>query len=147
MAKPSAAEAVGTRLQMPFLLMCGMGFTMFFACLAVLAFVVLVVMLPFSGSYSIDGHAVSRAEFLAREWPLLVAWPILAGGIVSIAYALWKELPWSRPVMMAFVLLDSVAGIVVSIVHGTKDDPYPHVSSRSFSWPRQVGTSIGNARS
>lgn len=115
-------EKVGTRLQMPFLLQCGMGLSMFYACAALFIFVAFAVMAPFGGgSYSIGGHAVSRAEFVARAWPLIVMWPIASGIIIAIAYALWRELPWSRPAMMTYVFVVAVFSIAAAMWGGDRD--------------------------
>jgi hypothetical protein len=122
MTKPSAVETVGTRIQMPFLLMCGMGLAMFYGSVAIFVFIALAAVAPFGGgSYSLNGHAVSRAEFLAGAWPLLIAWPI-GSAIMAIAYALWKELPWSRAAIVAYLLIITVFVAVLLIWKGGGED-------------------------
>jgi hypothetical protein len=49
MTKPSAIETAGTRIQMPFLLMCGMGLAMFYGSVAAFVFIALAAGAPFGG--------------------------------------------------------------------------------------------------
>jgi hypothetical protein len=130
MTKPSAVETVGTRLQMPFLLMCGMGLAMFYGSVAIVVFIVLAAVAPFGGgSYSLNGHVVSRAEFLAGAWPLLIGWPIASAIIVAIAYALWKELPWSRAAIVAYLLVITALAAVLLIWKGGGEDVLPSIAT------------------
>lgn len=88
----------------------------FYACVISLCVLVLVIALPATGSHKINGHAVSRAVFFATEWPLYTIVIIGAAIVVSIAYALWKELPWSR---------EAISVLVVVVWKGTKYDMVP----------------------
>jgi hypothetical protein len=98
----TAEAPIRRRFEMPLLLLCGLGFSAFFSALGAFVLTVFAIWLPFSSSYSIEGHAVTRAQFFAASWPILVAFPPLLLLFAAIAYALWRELPWSRPLIVAF---------------------------------------------
>jgi len=87
---------------MPLLLLCGLGFSAFFSGLGAFILTIFAIWLPFSSSYSVDGHAATRAQFFAASLPILVAVPPLLLLFAAIAYALWRELQWSRPLIVAF---------------------------------------------
>jgi uncharacterized membrane protein (UPF0136 family) len=93
---------VRRRFEMPLVLLCGLGFSAFFSALGALVFALLAISLPFSRTYAVDGHAATRAQFLAASIPVLVAFPPILVLFAAIAYALWRELPWSRPLILAF---------------------------------------------
>jgi hypothetical protein len=90
------------RFEMPLLLLCGLGFSAFFSALGALVFTFFAISLPFSSSYTVDGHAATRAQFFAVSLPILVAFPPILLLFAAIAYALWREMPWSRPLILAF---------------------------------------------
>lgn len=111
----SKAEPIRRRYEMPLLLLCGLGLSAFFSALGTFAFTVMAVTLPFSSSYSIDGHPATRAEFLHSSWPLFVAFPPLLLLFGTIAYALWRERPWSRRLMLAFWGVNVIAGVGIAL--------------------------------
>ena len=87
-----------TRLQMPFLLLCGTGLTAFYAVLGsvVVAGMALIAGLG-NGPFTVDGHPATKAQFWAFVWPLLLTFAILAAGAWAFTFAIWQERPWSRP--------------------------------------------------
>ena len=111
----SKVEPIRRRFEMPLLLLCGFGLSAFFSVLGTIAFTVMVITLPFSSSYSIDGHPATRAEFLHFSWPLFVVFPPVLLLFATIAYALWRERPWSRRLMLAFWGVNVVAGIGMAL--------------------------------
>ncbi len=104
---------VRTRLEMPLLLLCGMGFFAFFTAVGTIAYTfLLLAALAGGGGFSFNGVPTDRAGFFAEAWPTLVAFPPLLILLGSIAYGLWRERPWSRLAMMGFwaaIVLVSVA--------------------------------------
>ncbi len=96
---------------MPFLLLCGMGFSAFMAGIGLLVLILMVPMLVFGSSFTFNGEAVSRAEFLARSWPLLLFWPLLMGLVGAIAYGLLRERSWSRSCILAFWGISAIAQV------------------------------------
>jgi len=120
-----AAAAPKRRYEMPFLLMVGMGLTAFFSSVWVLASVLMIIMLPFGGTYTFNGQPVAKGDFLK-----VAALPVLAVGaagvlLASIAYALWAERPISRTLMMVFW---AVIGLISAI---------------SLAWDGEVGAMLG----
>jgi hypothetical protein len=102
---------------MPFLLLCGMGFSAFFTGLGMVGFIPMaLVMLLGNGPYVSHGVVVDKATFLADAAPLLIALPIVLAVYGAIAYGLWKERPWTRAVMMAYWAVLLVVMLVVAVV-------------------------------
>src|SRR4051812_37282846 len=63
-------------------------------------FLFLFLLAPFNaGSYTIQGVPVSGLDFLRRAG---VLWAVLTASLLSIAYGLWRERPWVRPLMIAW---------------------------------------------
>lgn len=123
MTSPSPISGVPrTRLDMPLLLLCGMGFGTFFALVALLVVGGMLVMLPFASQYTVNEVPVTRAEFVQKSWPLLVGFPVAAGCALAIVYALWRELPWSRRAIIAYWVVSLVAVCLVAIVSGKPVD-------------------------
>lgn len=121
MSSPTTA-APRTRLDMPFLLLCGMGFGAFFAVVAVVVVGGMLLMLPFTSDYTYNGLPVTRAEFMQKSWPLLVGFPVAAGCVLAIVYALWRELPWSRRAIIAYWVVTLVALSLMAIISGSTED-------------------------
>lgn len=102
-----------TRLQMPLLLMVGMAFSGFFTAIAALVIPLMALSMLFSSHFTdSDGRSVTRAEFFADAWPLMLGMTAITAIMGLIAYGLWKERPWSRDFIMAYWLV--TGGIVVS---------------------------------
>ena len=74
-------------------------------CAAVFLFLLLLAAGKEAG-YSINGRQVTRKEFLASVLPVLI--PILLVGL-GLAYAIWRERPWSRHLVMAVFLAMIIA--------------------------------------
>jgi hypothetical protein len=110
------------RLDMPFLLLCGMGFGAFFAAVALLVVGGMLVMLPFSSDYTVNAVPVTRAEFMQKSWPLLVGFPVAAGCALAIVYALWRELPWSRRAIISYWVVSLVPVCLMAITSGKTAD-------------------------
>ena len=111
----SEVEPIRRRFEMPLLLLCGFGLSAFFSVLGTIAFTLMAITLPFSSSYSINDHPATRAEFLRFSWPIFVAFPPLLLLFGTIAYALWRERPWSRRLMLAFWGVNVVAGVGMAL--------------------------------
>jgi hypothetical protein len=110
------------RLDMPLLLLCGMGLGAFCAMVALVVVGGMVVMLPFSSQYAVNDVSVTRAEFVRKSWPLLVGFPVVAGCALAIVYALWRELPWSRRAIIAYWVVSLGAVCLMAIVSGKPGD-------------------------
>ena len=92
-------------------------FGMYWSALGGMLCLVFMLLAPFDiGTYSINGEAVSGPEFLRR---IGVLWAANGVTMLLIGYAIWKELPWSRPVMMFWWLILTVILVVSSLQDGT----------------------------
>jgi hypothetical protein len=110
---------------MPFLLLCGMGFSTFFAGIGALAYMAILLMLPFTTHFTLNGQSVTRPEFLASIWPLLLAYPFPLVLFGTIAYALWREKPWTRTLMMGLWGLGAVAAIAAPALDSDSQSNFP----------------------
>jgi hypothetical protein len=111
---------VRRRFEMPLLLLCGLGFSAFFSALGAIVFTIFAITIPFTTSYSVDGHPATRAEFFAASWPSLGILPVLLL-FVAVAFALWRELPWSRPLILGLWGANLVLFIGLEIWGPVKD--------------------------
>jgi hypothetical protein len=127
MTDSSSAAIPRTRLNMPLLLLCGMGFGAFFAGLSLLVVGGILVMLPFTSTFTVNGASATRAEFIQQSWPLLVGFPIASGCALAVVYALWRELPWSRGAILGYWIVVLVAVCVMAIVTGEAVDLLPSI--------------------
>jgi hypothetical protein len=107
---------------MPLLLLCGMGLGTFYAVVALFVVGGMLVMLPFASQYTYNGLPVTRAEFIQKSWPLLVAFLVAAGCAFAIVYALWRELPWSRRAIIGYWVVTLVALTLMAIILGSPED-------------------------
>src|SRR5262245_51253138 len=101
---------------MPFLLLAGMGLSAFMAGVGALAYLGMVIVIPFSNSFTMNDVPVTRSAFLEEMWPFFLAYPLLLAAFGLVAYGLWREKTWSREVMMAFWLLGAAASVIVQFV-------------------------------
>jgi hypothetical protein len=63
----------------------------------------IMLLAPFNmGSYSINGQAVSGPEFLRRFG---ILWTLAGALLLVIAYGLYRERPWTRPLMLGYWLV------------------------------------------
>jgi hypothetical protein len=109
---------------MPFLLLCGMGFSAFFASLGTLIFIPMaLVMLLGDGPFRSNDVVVDKATFLADAAPLLIIFPIVLAAYGTVAYGLWKERRWTRTVIMGFwaVLFAGMVGVAVFVPSGDQN--------------------------
>ena len=96
------------RAPKPLLLVVGTYGSLFVGTI-MLAFLLLA---PFDlGTYSIENEEVSGPEFLRQVGFM---WASLAACILAIGYALWRELSWSRPLMLAYWFLNTLAVAAVN---------------------------------
>ena len=104
-----------TRYRMPFALMCGMGLSALFAGVTGLVLLAFVVMIPFTHTFTVNDVPATRGEFLRFFLPLFAGFAAAATTTGAVAYGLWRERSWSRPVMMAFwgVAVLMAAGVAV----------------------------------
>ena len=107
---------------MPLLLLCGMGLGACYAVVALLVVGGMLVMLPFTSRYTYNALPVTRAEFIQKSWPLLVGFPVAAGCVLAIVYALWRELPWSRRAIITYWVVSLVALSLMAIISGNAAD-------------------------
>ena len=105
-----------TGLQTPFLLLGGMGFSAFFAGVETLAYAALVVMVPFSKTYSLERQHVSRGEFFSAMWPFFLAYPVVLASFGGVAVGLWREREWAREAMTGFWLVGAGATVIAQFV-------------------------------
>lgn len=106
-----------TRLEMPLLLLCGMGLLAFFVAVGSIAYTVIaLVSLLGHGPFTVNDSPVSKAEFIHTIWPILAFYPLGLLALGAMAYALWRERAWSRPAMMAFWLVAVAATIIEQFV-------------------------------
>jgi hypothetical protein len=63
------------------------------------------------GSYAINGEPVSAHEFLRVAGLLLAA---IAGLLLAIAFAFWRERPWGRHAVLAFWLYSAAAAAALA---------------------------------
>jgi len=87
---------------MPFLLLCGMGFSAFFAGLGTVVWSLLLISIPFQSRFSFNGRDVSRPDFVASMWPFFAVYFLVLVAFGAVAYSLWKERTWSREAMAGF---------------------------------------------
>src|SRR6266851_282150 len=72
-------------------------------------FLLLMLLAPLNAAhYTIDGEAVTGLEFLRRAG---VLYATIGGSALAAAYAIWRELSWSRWAMVVFWLAQ-VAGAI-----------------------------------
>lgn len=107
---------VRRRLEMPFLLLCGMGLSALFAGVGVVAYAAITIGALFGNTFTFNGQAVSRAQFWHGMWPFFVAYPLVLAGFGIIALALWKERRWAREAIMALWAVAAAAEVVALIV-------------------------------
>jgi hypothetical protein len=96
-------ERAPTRLQIPFLITCGMAFMAFFAAVAAVALVFFLVLILFSsGPFTIDGAPVTKGAFLSVALPIFLVIVPVAALAGAFAWGVWKEHAWTREAAMAF---------------------------------------------
>jgi len=75
-------------------------------------FLLFLLLAPFDiGTYSIEGETVSGPEFLRTAGWLMAIATVLC---LSIAYALWRDRSWSRPLMILYWVVTGLAVLVWS---------------------------------
>lgn len=91
----------------PALLLIGQGICAFAGCL----FLVFIPLAALNiGSYSIGHRPVTGAAFLRVGGP---AFGLVGGWFVAIALGLWRDKPWSRPLMLAYWPVSTAVGIAL----------------------------------
>ena len=119
---PSVYRVPRTRLEMPFLLICVMGFCAFAAVVGTLAYLGIVLALFSDGPFNVNGHPVTRAGFIRAIWPLLVVFPPMLAGAAAAAYGLRRERPWSRRLLLDLGFLNAVLTLGLTLADGTPDN-------------------------
>jgi hypothetical protein len=106
------------RIEMPFLLQCGMALSTLIAVLCTFILGLFGVVAIFNGQFTVDDRAVSRAEFFRQAgwiFPVVAAICIALG---AIAYSLRREQPWSRQAILAFWVVNALCGALVFWLSG-----------------------------
>ena len=111
MRVPAERSLRRSRTSTPSLLVIGQLGTTFAGGLFLLLF---VVALFGRGTFSINNEPVSSSEFLRRAG---AAWLIITASMLAIAYGLWRERSWARPLMVAWWANGIVIPIFLSL-HG-----------------------------
>jgi hypothetical protein len=108
---PSVREEAGraVRRRRPLLLTL---FAAFFGFFAAVGAVVLLVALLGSGPYTVNGVPTSKPVFMKAVGPFL---PIVVAAAI-LAYGLWKERLWGRPMFLAFYAVVGIASAVMPLV-------------------------------
>jgi hypothetical protein len=101
------------RLEMPFVLLCGMTLSAFVAGAGALAYTAIVVGSLFTEKFTFNDQPVSRGEFFRQALPFLLAYPTILIAFGVIAFALWKERLWAREAMMVFWGLAAATQLIV----------------------------------
>jgi hypothetical protein len=107
------ALPIRRRLEMPFLLLCGMALSTFFAGVGALAYSGILLGSLVTEKFTYNDHPVSRDEFFRQTLPFLIAYPLVLATFGVIAYALWKERRWAREAIMVFWGLSAATQLVV----------------------------------
>jgi len=117
-ASPAPFPKRVTRWEMPILLRIAMVFfTMAGAMFAFSAVVALPQLVFGYGTYSVNGVPVTKEEFFRTSGVIIfLAIPIFALYLSAMAFALIRERPWSRPLLMAYF---PILGLAVMLVFGT----------------------------
>jgi hypothetical protein len=83
--------------QRPFLILLLMVFLAFFALFGALI-TLITLMVPGSEGYLVDNQLATKDDFLLKMVPSILRFLAAA----PIAYGLWKERGWARPMLLAF---------------------------------------------
>lgn len=67
------------------------------------------------GTYRINGQQVSPDEFLTRAMPLFLT---VGAAVGTIAYGVWRDRAWARPLLLGFVLTITVAPVIMAALTG-----------------------------
>lgn len=103
---------------MPALLRIGLWLSVVIAAVFVLALALFAAMISLVDAWPLGDRTVSRAEFLAATWPTLSILPVATAFVVAIAWGVWKERAWARPVMIAYTLSATAWVAVVGLWTG-----------------------------
>jgi hypothetical protein len=103
----------------PLLLTLGLAFVTLWFAVVVLIFVVALVG---NGPYKVDGQPVTKSEFFSD--PRFFAFAPVIVISAWIAWALWRERPWARPLMLG-------SWIVVGV---------PPIFARDADWASRVSS-------
>jgi hypothetical protein len=93
------------KAQIPLLLLCGAIFMGFVAMVASLAVIGTLIGSLGRGPFMINKQPVTRAQFWALGWPILLGVAIIAGAAWAFVYAVWRGRTWSRSMAMLLWLL------------------------------------------
>ena len=107
---------------MPFLLLCGMGFSAFFAGVGTFVLTLMVPIMVFgNGPFTSNGVEVDKATFLRDAAPTFLIMPLFLALYGAVAYGLWKERPWTRTVMAGCWVALVVASILATFLVPSED--------------------------
>lgn len=96
-AGADAAAGQEADRQRPLLLLIFMVFLGFLATIGVII-TFMTVTVPGNEEYIVDNRLATQSDFLVKMLPFI----LLHLAAVPIAYGLWKERPWTRPLLVAF---------------------------------------------
>lgn len=96
-ARADAAGNQAAERQRPLLLLMLM---VFLASLATIGLIItfMTVTVPGNEDYIVDNRLATQSDFLIKMFPFILLYLAAA----PIAYGLWKERPWTRPLLVAF---------------------------------------------
>lgn len=89
-----------------------MAMVFFFLFSAMTLIIVPLMLLSSGGSYSINGVAVTHDEFVARSRVFIIGFPLLAIYVGAMAFALYQQRPWSRPLLAVYLPLVGILTIL-----------------------------------
>ena len=82
----------------------------FFSLFAAIATLMLPLLFSNDGSYSINGESVTRDVFFAKEGFFLFSMPFVVVYVAIVAYAIYDERAWSRPLLLAYFPVCGIIG-------------------------------------
>jgi hypothetical protein len=106
------------RIEMPFLLQCGMALSTLITMLGTAILGLFGLALVLDRRFTIDGRPVSREAFLHQTWWMYPALALICIVTGAIAYGLRRERAWSRLAILSFWVVNALCGTFGSWISG-----------------------------